>query len=129
MLDGSFERRGTAHEVIPDREELQAVFARLQEGPRPVHFFSDVTMPKLDKIYQVEQIDPNSNKFLTYFLGKLNEAIQVTRDIEVIVEDFIKSSNKYLAGESLSSDLQTTLGRVSMQRSSSSTVETSRPRQ
>jgi predicted ATPase len=52
-------------------------------------------IPDFGKIYS-GNIPPNSEKFLTYFLGKLNSVIQKTRNTQQVVEKFIASCNRYL---------------------------------
>jgi predicted ATPase len=60
--------------------------------------YLDVSIPNLDKIYSGSDISWESNKFLRYFLAKLNVVISKTRDIEALVGDFIDRCNDYLAG-------------------------------
>lgn len=99
LLDGSFERHSTNTEHLPDRDELQLFFSRLKDvrknsmGP-----FSDVSIPDIDKVYN-RQADTESNKFLFYFLGKLNAIIQSTRKTESLVEAFIDNCNRYLSSQ------------------------------
>lgn len=97
LLDGSFDSYDTSQRTIPDRDELNLFFSRLKDGRRRVGPFTDVTIPNIDKIYSGEGIPDETNKFLSYFLTKLHSAIQATRDIEVMVEDFINVCNKYLS--------------------------------
>ncbi len=49
---------------------------------------------------------PESNKFLLYFLGKLNSVVQSTRGIEAQVRDFIDNCNKYLSSVDISTSVQ-----------------------
>lgn len=97
LIDGTFERPESTQQVLPDREELELFFARLKDGRRRVGPYADATIPDIDKIYSREGISIESNRVLTYFLGKLNSAILATRDIEVMVEQFISVCNKYLS--------------------------------
>lgn len=99
LLDGSFERHSTNTEHLPDRDELQLFFSRLKDVRRSsMGPFSDVSIPDIDKVYD-RQADTESNKFLFYFLGKLNATIQSTRKIESLVEAFIDNCNRYLSSQ------------------------------
>ncbi|AON55794.1 ATP-binding protein [Herbaspirillum seropedicae] len=82
----------------PDKESLNLFFSRIREGQYHAPY-SDVAIPDIDKIYSGEDISQESNKFLTYFLSKLNTVIQATRDIEVLVEEFINNCNRYLSAQ------------------------------
>lgn len=101
LIDGTFDRDNTTPDDIPDRESLTLFFSRVKEGPR-YGPFQDVAIPRIDKIYTGTDLNHESNKFLFYFLSKLNTAIKATRDIESPVEDFILSCNKYLSSMDLS---------------------------
>jgi ABC-type lipoprotein export system ATPase subunit len=97
LIDGTFERGDSASSEIPDRIELELFFTRLLEGRR-MRPYLDVSLPNLDKIYSGSDISWESNKFLRYFLAKLNVVINTTRGIETLVGDFIDRCNDYLAG-------------------------------
>jgi predicted ATPase len=101
LIDGTFEREATEVQQIPDKEELELFFSRLKEGRR-VGPFNDVSVPNIDKIYTGEDISFESNRFLRYFLVKLDTVIKATRDIEGTVQEFIHSCNRYLSGLDLS---------------------------
>jgi predicted ATPase len=96
MLDGTFERDMPGQSELPDRETLLLFFSRLREGRRSARF-SDLSIPNIDRIYREGAIPYESNKFLQYFLGKLNTVIEATRGIEGIVERFIEQCNVYLS--------------------------------
>lgn len=99
LLDGSFERHSTNTEHLPDRDELQLFFSRLKDVRKSsIGPFSEVSIPNIDKVYD-RQADTESNKFLFYFLGKLNATIQSTRKIESLVEAFIDNCNRYLSSQ------------------------------
>ncbi|MFJ4194670.1 AAA family ATPase [Pseudomonas sp. NPDC089534] len=103
LLDGSFERHSTNTEHLPERDELQLFFSRLKDVRNRIGPYGDVSIPDIDKVYN-RQADTESNKFLFYFLGKLNATIQSTRKIEGIVEAFIDSCNKYLSSQDPSTE-------------------------
>jgi predicted ATPase len=86
---------------IPNKDELTLFFSRLKESVRVGPFIDDISVPNIDKIYTGGDISSASNKFLHYFLSKLNTVIKTTRDIEVTVEDFIQSCNKYLSSSDI----------------------------
>jgi predicted ATP-dependent endonuclease of OLD family len=98
LLDGSFERDSTNTEQLPEREELQLFFSRLKDVRHAIGPYSNYPIPDIDKIYNREA-DTASNKFLFYFLGKLNNAIQSTRKTESLVEAFIDNCNRYLSSQ------------------------------
>jgi len=107
LIDGTFERNEVETEEIPNREELSLFFGRIREGVRhigigPVQQFN---IPDIEKIYATIDRSTDTNKFLKYFLSKLNTVIEATRSIESTVEDFIKSCNKYLSSEDISTGL------------------------
>lgn len=104
LIDGTFERETFAATEIPDKETLSLFFSRLKEGRR-VGPFSEVTVPNIDRIYADDGFAFETKKTLRYFLGKLDTVIQATRDIEVRVEDFINSCNKYLSSRDISATI------------------------
>jgi hypothetical protein len=84
--------------VIPKPEDLKLFFSRLESGSKIMGpFYSDISAPDFNRIYSGEGVPPESRKFLTYFLGKLNEIINITKEIEQPVDDFITSCNRYLS--------------------------------
>jgi energy-coupling factor transporter ATP-binding protein EcfA2 len=99
LIDGSLESGSPPSSNLPDKESLTLFFSRLQEGRR-VGQFGDVAIPKIDKFYS-GQVPLESNKFLRYFLGKLNTVISATRDVEARVERFVTKCNEYLASPAL----------------------------
>lgn len=103
LISGAFESQDPSLEDRPSSDELSRFFERMTDarndrfgfyGPygRPNKF------PDLGRIY-TGNVPANSEKFLTYFLGKLNSVIQKTRITEKIVEDFVKNCNRYLSAE------------------------------
>lgn len=103
LLDGEFERTTPSASEIPDKDALNLFFSRIREG-RNIGPFRDVAIPNMDKIYN-NDISPESNKFLTFFLGKLNSAIEATRGIELVVEEFITNCNRYLSTQDQSTNI------------------------
>jgi len=97
LIDGAFEREVPSLEERPSQDALNLFFSRLREGGRFVGPYSDIQIPDFRRIYSTEDIPQNSRKFLTYFLGKLNTVMQKTRDIEGLVEEFVKNCNRYLS--------------------------------
>lgn len=105
LISGAFETQVPSLEDRPTSDELSVFFERMKDvrnerfgfyGPygRPNR------IPNLSQIY-TGQVPANSEKFLTYFLGKLNNVIQKTRITEKLVEDFVKNCNRYLSTEDL----------------------------
>ncbi|MDN3273378.1 AAA family ATPase [Frankia sp. RB7] len=105
LISGQFDRADLTQDEIPDRAELELFFSRLKDdrtrrqfGP---HF--ELSIPNIAQIYQgAEGISQESNKFLRYFLGKLNSVIRSTGEIEALVRDFIDNCNKYLSSVDIS---------------------------
>ncbi|MBA0301707.1 ATP-binding protein [Stenotrophomonas maltophilia] len=98
LLDGTFDRGFLSIIDRPSKESLELFFSRLQEGTRFIGSFGRVDIPNFEKIYAEGAGTDASNKFLNYFLGKLNSVILATRSIEGLVEDFVGKCNGYLGG-------------------------------
>jgi predicted ATPase len=105
LIGGAFERDNPTNAELPDKESLLLFFSRLRDG-RGMGPYSDVAIPDIDKIYSGENVSTQSDRFLTYFLSKLNTVINATRGIEMLVEEFIKNCNKYLSAQDESTDLE-----------------------
>ena len=109
LISGEFDRADPTTEAMPERAELELFFSRLKTNRTRRQFgpYFDLSIPNISQIYTGESggISPESNKFLLYFLGKLNSVIQSTRGIEALVRDFIENCNKYLS----SIDVSTTV--------------------
>lgn len=105
LINGAFERQSPSLAARPSKVALNLFFSRILEGRR-MGPYNDVQIPDLDRIYSGENIPENSEKFLTYFLGKLNKVIQKTRDVEEVVEEFIRNCNRYLSAEDDSVNLR-----------------------
>lgn len=97
LLDGTVDRAEPANYEKPDRETLLLFFSRLKEGRQNNRFRDNVSLPNVDRIYNEGASSLFSNKFLQFFLGKLNTVIGATRDIEGLVEEFINHCNRYLS--------------------------------
>ena len=106
LIDGQLDRANPEQEEIPEKTELQLFFSRLKEDRRHRQYgpYFDVTIPDIEQIYSRSgsEIPQESNKFLRYFLGKLNTVVQSTREVESLVRDFISNCNKYLSSQDLS---------------------------
>jgi len=99
LIDGTYEHEIALIKDIPDKSELSLFFSRLQEGDSRYGSFADISIPNIDKIYTGVNVSFESSKFLRYFLSKLDTVIKATRDIELTVQQFIDSCNKYLCFE------------------------------
>jgi len=83
---------------IPQPNDLKLFFSRLESGKRMMGpQYSRISAPDFDRIYSSEGVPPDSAKFLRYFLTKLNGIINITKEIEQPVGDFIRSCNRYLS--------------------------------
>lgn len=98
LLDGTFDRASPGSDQIPDRDSLALFFQRLKEVGNHVAN-RDISIPNIDKIYGAGANTVDSNKFLLYFLGKLNTVIEATREIEGLVQEFIDHCNTYLSAQ------------------------------
>ncbi|MBY4896103.1 AAA family ATPase [Cupriavidus sp. AU9028] len=105
LISGALDREEPDVPERPSKESLNLFFARLKSARRRSH--SDIAIPKFDNIYD-RSISYESNRFLTYFLSKLNQVIKATRDIDLMVDGFVESCNRYLSSE----DLSTEIGRL-----------------
>jgi predicted ATPase len=106
LLDGEFERHIARQLELPSKEALTLFFARIKEGEgRYFGPYNNVTVPDIDKIYKADTIASESNKFLVYYLSKLNRVIETTRKIELPVESFIDNCNRYLSASDLTATL------------------------
>ncbi|MBN8282491.1 AAA family ATPase [Zoogloea sp.] len=106
LISGSFEKQHPSLADRPTREELDIFFDRLRSSSREWGFYGPYgpnKIPDFGKIYS-GNIPPNSEKFLTYFLGKLNSVIQKTRNTQQVVEKFIESCNRYLSAADPTTD-------------------------
>jgi len=106
LISGTFENQHPSLADRPTLEELDIFFGRLRSGSREWGFYGPYQMnkiPDFGRIYS-GNIPPNSEKFLTYFLGKLNSVIQKTRNTQSVVEKFIASCNRYLSAADPTTD-------------------------
>ncbi|MFD1944309.1 AAA family ATPase [Paradevosia shaoguanensis] len=102
LMDGTFDKFTYGDEQLPSKEELQLFLSRLKDG-REARMFPpvyDISIPDIANL-SAQQNNP-SNKFLIYFLSKLDKVISVTREKERKVQEFVDSCNKYLSLRDLS---------------------------
>jgi hypothetical protein len=90
LIDGTYEKEIASTKEIPDKTELSLFFSRLQEGGARYRQFGDISIPNIDRIYTGGAVPIESNKFLHYFLNKLNAVIRATRNIELPIQEFVK---------------------------------------
>ena len=106
LINGVFDKGIDVVQSRPSKEALTLFFSRLSEKRVAFPFGEDVVIPDIDRIYGgVTDIPSESNKFLTYYLSKLNTVIETTQDIERVVEEFIKNCNSYLSLEDESASI------------------------
>ena len=97
LITGAFDREIPSPDARPSREDLHLFFSRIEEEMEGRRFGPYQNLiPNIDAIYS-GSIPAESEKFLTYFLGKLNSVIEKTRDVESVVEEFIGNCNRYLS--------------------------------
>lgn len=105
LLDGTFDSADELSPDVPSAEELKLFFDRIERGRRNGPYLP-VNIPNLDKVYTGEGLPASSSKFLNYFLTKLFTVIRSTKDVELPVDGFIDSCNKYLLSAEPSTVLQ-----------------------
>lgn len=105
LISGEFEKQVPSLAQQPSRQELDIFFDRMKSGRRELGYYGyyggAFKRPDIDRIYS-GNVPHDSEKFLTYFLGKLNSVIQKTRDTERVVDSFIQNCNRYLSTEDAS---------------------------
>ena len=89
---------------VPAKSDLQLFFERLEEGEMMGPRYP-INAPDLERVYSGEGVPEESKKFLSYFLGKLNEIVDITKSIERPVENFIDACNRYLSTTEPSTEL------------------------
>jgi len=105
LIDGSFENEETSDADVPSPDELKLFFERLERGRRQGPFMP-ISVPNLGKIYTGEGVPTSSSRFLNYFLAKLATVIRSTKDLELPIDGFINSCNKYLVSTEPSTILE-----------------------
>lgn len=105
LISQDFEEQHTSLEERPSRQELDIFFERMKSGRRYYGYSYSYKMPDFDRIYS-GNVPASSEKFLTYFLGKLNTVIQKTRETEKVVDSFRESCNRYLSAREPSTELR-----------------------
>lgn len=100
LISGSFEEQVPSLDERPSKDELRIFFERMKAGERNNLYrygpYGPAKILDIDRIYSGD-IPANTEKFLIYFLGKLNNVIQKTRETERVVESFRVSCNRYLS--------------------------------
>jgi len=97
LIRGDLDKEQPGPLEKPDPEALSLFFSRLRDNNKMSRYNSDLSIPDMAQIYRENDLSEVSNKFLSYFLNKLNSVIQATRGIESKVEEFISNCNKYLS--------------------------------
>lgn len=105
LISGALDKNHSTNMEVPDKESLLLFFSRLKDGRR-MGSYGDVAIPNIDKIYSGENTSSESDRFLVYFLNKLNTVINATRGIELLVEEFIKNCNRYLSAHDESTSIE-----------------------
>lgn len=105
LLDGTVEREASSIGGRPDKQSLALFFSRIKQQQVFPRHFDRVEIPDIEKIYNEGASSDTSNKFLNYFLSKLNEVIDATRSIEDRVDDFIAHCNAYLSSDDSSTEV------------------------
>jgi len=103
LLDGSFDRAEMSDLYLPSSEDLKLFFTRLKEGRRagPFDRYEEIMIPDIDLLLSEKSSASDTNRFLLYFISKLNLVMEATKGIENQVEDFIAKCNKYLSNSEI----------------------------
>lgn len=88
----------------PSPADLKLFFTRLESNPRMMGPGYRISAPDFERIYSGEGVPAESQKFLSYFLGKLADVITLTQEIESPVEQFVISCNRYLSSTEPTTD-------------------------
>ncbi|WP_370152039.1 AAA family ATPase [Ferrovibrio sp.] len=106
LIDNPLENIIVDDHAIPSKTDLELFLSRLKEVGRYVGRFPEpMPVPNIEKLYS-SNVPAESNKFLRYFLGKLNSVINATRAIELPVEEFVQRCNKYLSATDISTSIE-----------------------
>ncbi|WP_298926269.1 AAA family ATPase [uncultured Ramlibacter sp.] len=105
LISGEFDRENPSLDQRPSPEALKIFFERVQEG-RQMGPYEVMQIPDVDRIYKGTNLPEASDKFLQYFLGKLNTVMKKTRGVEDVVEEFIRNCNRYLSADDESATLE-----------------------
>lgn len=105
LIDGSFANQEIPKDSLPTREELSLFFSRIKENKRS-NPFPSVDDPDLDRLYSLDQVPEESQKFLPYFLAQLGKVIDTAKAVEAPVDAFIESCNRYLRSEEPSTSIE-----------------------
>lgn len=100
LADGTYENEPIGVDDLPDEDSLNLFFSRLKSFERRNVFgpFNAIAnIPDIKQIMSQHGRSADVQKFLTYFLSKLNQVMLATKGIERRVEDFIISCNSYLS--------------------------------
>lgn len=103
MLDEMLKGRGTRQQIpmqdLPDIDSLARFLSRV--GHKGKATLDDDLFSRISYLYQSGRIEDEENWFLRYFLSRLSQVINQTRETEFLVERFVSVCNGYLT---LSSD-------------------------
>lgn len=89
----------------PSRQELDIFFERMKAGQPHYAYNYNYRTPDFARIYS-GNVPKSSEKFLNYFLAKLNTVIKKTRQTEQIVDTFVENCNRYLSSNDPSTALR-----------------------
>lgn len=99
LMAGQLDQWDEKQANVPIKADLDLFLTRLRDGQEARHFgpYYNISIPDLRGIDDRASTQPASNKFLKYFLTKLNDVIKLTHVQERRVEEFVTMCNKYLS--------------------------------
>lgn len=93
MLKGRAKRETVQIGDLPDVDSLFRFLSRVGREDSPISGVYD----DIRRLYDTKEIENEENWFLRYFLIRLGEVIDQTREMEFKVEQFVDVCNSYLA--------------------------------
>ena len=95
LLESKLDEQLPMRNRKPQKDDLEIFFERLSDSRR-MGPYPQVSIPNIERLYGESLDDSRSNFFLQYFMDQLTDVIDVTKDIEQSVDNFITTCNKYL---------------------------------
>ncbi|MDP1520631.1 AAA family ATPase [Porticoccus litoralis] len=93
LLAGKAKRSKTDVSDLPDLETLRLFFSRIGGAKKLEENYLD----RIQQIYDDEDYEDDSDRdTLIYFLSKLSQVVNQTKQLESTIENFVKKANTYL---------------------------------
>ncbi|MFL1405350.1 AAA family ATPase [Marinobacter sp. M1N3S26] len=97
LLAGKAKRSKPDFSELPELETLKLFFSRIG-GSKPM---GDSYFDRIQKIYEKKDYDDGGDRdTLMYFLSKLSQVVNQTKQLESTIENFVSKANTYLGSTS-----------------------------